>query len=84
MIKMQRLLKVTSAWISVVYVICYGGVLLYPSIRPLFMRYALHADVNFVSSYLNLGYFVTGLVIWNGVALAGVGFFVYLYNNIKK
>lgn len=46
MINTQHLLKATAAWVSIVYVVCFGGVALYPQIRELFMRYALHVEVD--------------------------------------
>jgi hypothetical protein len=84
MININHLVKVTSVWISVVYAICYAGVAIYPPIRSLFMRYALHADVAFISSFFGIGYFISGLIVWNIVAVAGVWFFAYLFNMIKK
>lgn len=80
---MKRVLKVASAWISIVYVICYAGVAIYPASRVLFMRYALHADVAMTSGYFGVGYFVSGLIAWNIVTVAGVWLFAYLYNRIK-
>ena len=84
MINTKHALKVASAWISIVYVICYAGVATYPPIRGLFMRYSLHADAAFTSDFFGIGYFVSGLVIWNIVALLGVWLFVALFNGIKK
>lgn len=84
MIDIRHLLKVTLAWTSIVYTICYAGVATYPSSRMLFMRYSMHADVSFVSNYFGTGYFIWGLIIWNVIAIAGVGLFAYLFNAIKK
>lgn len=83
MINIKHLLKTTSVWVSVVYAICYAGVAIFPAVRVLFMRYALHADVNFVSSYFSISYFVSGLIIWNIVAIFSVWLFAYLFNKIK-
>lgn len=80
----KHLLKVSSAWVSIVYIICYGGVAVYPPLRSLFMRYALHTDVVFGPDVLGIGYFISGLVIWNIVAMAGVWLFAYLSNAIKQ
>lgn len=79
----SHLLKVTSAWISVVYVVCFAGVALFPGIRPGFMRYGLHTGVNTGQDILTIGTFMSGLIIWNLIALAAVWFFAFLYNNIK-
>ena len=83
MINTKRLLKVSSVWVSIVYAICYAGVAIYPPIRNLFMKYSLHSDVAFRSDFFGLGYFVTGLIIWNIVTIAGVWLFVALFNKIK-
>lgn len=84
MINTKHLLKVASAWISIVYAICYAGVAIYPAIRDLFMKYSLHADVNFVSDFFSIGYFISGLIIWNVVAILGVWLFACLFNRIRK
>lgn len=84
MINIKHLLKVTSAWISVVYVVCYAGVAIYPPVRDLFMQYALHTKTTFVSDYFGLGYFISGLIIWNVVALLAAALFAYLFNTFKK
>ena len=80
----KHLLKVTSAWISIVYVICFGGVALAPGIREWFMQYALHTNVSLGENVMTLTTFVTGLVIWNVVALLAVWLFAYLYNTVKE
>jgi len=79
-----HLLKVTSAWTSIVYTICYVGVAIYPPIRIMTMRYAMHTDAGIVSNYFGFGYFVSGLIIWNVVALLAVWLFAFLFNTIKK
>jgi hypothetical protein len=84
MIDTKHLLKVASIWISIVYIICYAGVAIYPPIRALFMRYSLHAEVSLSSNYLSTGYFISGLIIWNIMALLGVLVFTFLFNKIKK
>lgn len=80
----KHLLRVTSAWISIVYVICFGGVALAPGIREWFMRYALHTNVNLGENVMTITTFVAGLVIWNVVALLAVWIFAYLYNTMKE
>lgn len=83
-LNMRHLSKVVVAWTSTVYTVCYAGVALYPPIRILFMRYALHANVSFASDYLGFGYFLSGLIIWNIVVLFAIGLFVMLYNSIEE
>jgi len=84
MINSKHLLKVAAAWVSIVYVICYVGVAIYPPGRELFVRFALHADVVFKSDFFSVGYFISGLIVWNIVALVGVWLFAYLFNKIKQ
>lgn len=84
MINTNHLLKVASAWISIVYTVCYAGVALYPQSRELFMRYSLHSDIVYKSGYFSLGYFISGLIIWNIVAVLGVWLFAALFNKIKQ
>ncbi|MBI3952370.1 MAG: hypothetical protein HY336_00235 [Candidatus Doudnabacteria bacterium] len=84
MINTNRVLKVTAAWISIVYAVCFLGVALLPGMRPGFMRYGLHMMDNFGPNVINFGTFVSGLIIWNIVAVLAVWLFAALYNSIKK
>ena len=84
MIDIKHLLKVASAWISIVYVICYAGVAMMPGIRPGFMRYGLHMGIDMGRNILTGGTFISGLVIWNIIALLAVWLFATLFNSIKK
>lgn len=85
MINTQHLLKVAVAWASIVYVVCFGGVALYPAIRTLFVRYALHMDFNVdVMNVITPLTFATGLVLWNLVAAIAVVLFATLFNRIRK
>lgn len=84
MINTKRLLKVSSLWISIGYIICYAGVVIFPEIRNLYMKYALHTDATFGTNYVGIEYLVSGLIIWNIVTVIAVWLFAYLYNSIKK
>ncbi|MBI2121626.1 MAG: hypothetical protein HYT98_00745 [Candidatus Sungbacteria bacterium] len=84
MINTMHLLKVSAAWISAVYVICFTGVALFPGIRFGFMMYALHTDLDVGRNVLTFGTFLSGLVIWNIIAFLGVWLFAVLFNLIKK
>lgn len=83
MINTKHLLKVATLWVSIVYIVCYIGVAIYPPIRNSFMKYSLHADVKMTSNYLGVGYFISGLIIWNIVVLLGAWLFALLFNKIK-
>ncbi len=83
MINTKHIQKVTVAWISIVWTVCYVGVLLFPNIRSTFMLYALHTTTNLGGNVMTLTTFVSGLVIWNVIALLAVSLFAYLFNRIK-
>jgi hypothetical protein len=68
-----RLIKVSIAWITILYVLCFVAVALFPAIRPLFMQYTLHADVSMGPSVITWQTFVAGLVFWNIAAAIGFG-----------
>jgi 2TM family of unknown function (DUF5676) len=71
MINTKHLLKVTAAWITIVYIVCFGGVALIPRVRPWFMHYALHMNVSMEEDIITFATFVSGLVIWNVIGAAG-------------
>jgi len=84
MINAMHLTKVAAVWMSIAYAICYVGVVIFPSIRDLFMRYALHADVAFQSDFFSFGYFISGLIIWDILAISGAWLFAVLFNKLGK
>lgn len=85
MINTTRLLKVSAAWTSIVYIVCFGGVALVPGIREWFLQYALHSiNVGIGESAMTLGTFISGLVIWDIVAVLTAWLFAYLWNLIKN
>ncbi|KKP31952.1 MAG: hypothetical protein A2312_00275 [Candidatus Staskawiczbacteria bacterium RIFOXYB2_FULL_32_9] len=84
MINIKHLLKVASAWTSIVYTVCYVWMAIYPPVRIMTMRYAFHANTTFGVNYFSLGYFITGLIIWNIVAILAIWLFVWLFKTIKQ
>ena len=84
MLNTTRALTIASLWISVVYIICFGGVALVPGIRAWFMQYALHTQIDLGTNIMTVTTFVTGLIIWNILALLAVWLFVLLSNYVKK
>lgn len=84
MIDTRHLLKVVAAWVTIVYIVCFGGVALIPSVRPWFMHYALHVNISMVENVVTVTTFISGLVIWNVVGLLGAWLFALLHNNIKQ
>ena len=79
----KHLQKVTIAWISIVWTVCFVGVALFPNIRSAFMLYALHTTASWGENVMTLTTFVSGLVIWNVIALLTVSLFAYLFSKTK-
>ena len=84
MINTRHLLKVVVAWITIVYIVCFVGVLVIPDLRPWFMKYALHMNVSMGGNIITFVTFVSGLVIWNVIALLSAWLFAFLHNRIKQ
>ena len=84
MIHTKHLIKVTMAWISILYVVCFVAVALMPSLRPQFMLYALHTDVSTGQNVMTPVTFVAGLIVWNIIAALVSGLFSVLFNSIKQ
>jgi len=84
MINTKHLLKVSAAWVSIVYAVCFVGVAFLPGIRPGFMRYGLHMGIDMGRNILTIGTFISGLIIWNIIAFLAVGLFAKLFNSIEK
>jgi hypothetical protein len=82
-INTKHLLKVTAAWITIVYIVCFGGVALVPGIRPWFMQYALHMNASLGENVITFVTFLAGLVIWNVIAFLGAWLFAFLHNKIR-
>lgn len=78
-----HLLKVTAAWTSIVWTVCYLGVLLIPGIREGFMLYAFHTNMILGENVMTLTTFISGLIIWNIIAILAVWLFAYLWNTIR-
>jgi len=76
-------LKVGLAWTSIVYVVCFAGVALFPALRESFMKYGMHTDAALGHNYITIGSFIGGLIIWNIIVAIGVWLFVLLSNKIK-
>lgn len=84
MINIQHLLKVTAIWTTIVYIVCFLGVAIFPGIREWFMLYAMHIDILVGESIMTIITFITGLIIWNIIAFLTVGLFAALFNKIKE
>ena len=84
MINIKHVLKVSAAWISVVWVVCFAGVAMFPGIGTGFMRYGLRMGNYMGTNILTFGTFVSGLIIWNVIVFLAVWLFATFFNNIKK
>jgi hypothetical protein len=84
MINTKHLLKVMAAWVTIVYVVCFVGVAVIPGVRPWFTQYALHMNIGMGENVLTFTTFLSGLAIWNVVALLAASLFAFLHNRIKQ
>jgi len=84
MINTKHLLKVIAAWVTIVYVVCFVGVALIPGVRPWFMHYALHMNVNMEENIITLTTFISGLIIWNVICVLAGWVFAFLHNKIRQ
>lgn len=83
MINTRHLVIVGMAWISIIYIVCFGAVAVYPEIREPFMKYALHVEMNLGVAVTTPSTFVAGFVLWNIVAALTLGLFAVLFNRIR-
>lgn len=83
MINTNHLLRVAAWWTSIVYIVCFVGVALFPSVRTAFVLYGLHTTVELGESIMTITTFISGLIIWNVIAFLAVGLFAVLFNRIK-
>lgn len=83
MLNMGKILKVGAIWTSIVYIVCFGGVALFPGIREWFMEYALHMSVDLGKNIATFGAFFSGIIIWNILSVLGLSLFVTLFNNMN-
>jgi hypothetical protein len=80
-----RSVKVGAAWITIVYVICFAGVALFPNIRTVFIQDALHTEANFLGrDIITVRSFVAGLIWWNALVFFGVTLFQVLDGVYSK
>ena len=86
MINTKHLVKVTVVWTSIIYVICFFGVMMFSGIRPGFMMYGLHMNTNAFAfqNVFTFGTFISGLVIWDIIAVLSFWLFAWLWNTLKK
>jgi hypothetical protein len=83
MIETTHLIKVGAAWMTILYLVCFSAVALYPPVRTLAARYAFHVELNLTESVTSIGTFIAGLVLWNLAAVLGLGLFAVLFNRIR-
>ena len=84
MIDTRHLLKVAATWVTIAYIVCFGGVALIPGVRSWFMHYALPVNLNMGENVITFATFVSGLVIWNVIGVLGAWLFAVLHSNIKQ
>lgn len=84
MINTKRLLLASAVWVSIVYVVCFVLVVVFPAIRPNFMLYGLHTQITLGEDVMTMATFIGGLVLWNVIIFLAVGLFGLIYNKMKE
>jgi len=80
----KQSVKAWIVWINIVYVVCYLLVLLFPSMRVLFVQALIHTEITGMTDSMSFGNFFWGLVMWNILTLLGVWLFAFLFNKFKN
>lgn len=84
MINTKRLLLASAIWVTILYIVCFVLVVVFPAIRPNFMLYGLHTQITLGEDVMNIGTFIGGLILWNIIAFLAIGLFSLIYNKIKE
>lgn len=84
MINLKRLLTASAIWVSIMYIVCFVLVVIFPAIRPNFMLYGLHTQTTLGENTMTIGTFIGGLILWNIIAFLAVGLFGLIYNKMKE
>lgn len=84
MISTTRAVKIATAWMAIVYVICYVVVMIFPGTRELLLEYSFHFQVDVGESILSLSTFIWGLIIWVVIAAVGAWLFAVLAKYFSK
>ena len=82
MMNTTRAMKISLAWVSIVWTICYLVVELIPGLGPTAWRYFFHMNMP-VENVFAIGNFIIGLILWNVTVAAGVALAGLLCNYIK-
>ena len=77
-----RAIKISLAWISIAWIVCYLAFGLIPGLGRVAMPYILHMNVP-MENIFTIGNFIVGLVVWNIIVAAGVALAGLLSNFIK-
>jgi hypothetical protein len=77
-----RAIKISLAWVSIAWTVCYLAFGLIPGLGPTVMPYILHMSVP-MENIFTIGNFVVGLILWNVIVAAGVALVGLLSNYIK-
>jgi hypothetical protein len=80
---LKHLLTVVAAWTAIAYAACYAIIALFPGVRELFVKTALHADVSMTPVPFDIGTLVVGLIFWEIIVILGVWLYAYLYKTVR-
>ena len=83
-INSARVVKTSVVWMTIVYVLCFVVVSMWPGIMGSGMMSSFHAQFNMGPAVMTGSSFVYGLILWDILAAFGAWLFVALYNNFEK
>ena len=84
MINLKRVLTASAILVTILYVVCFVLVAIFPAIRTNFMLYGLHTQTSLGEDIMTIGTFIGGLILWNILAYVAIGLFGLVYNKIKE
>jgi hypothetical protein len=76
-----RAVKISLAWTTIAWIVCYLAFGLIPGL-PTAMRYILHINAP-MENIFTINNFIVGLIAWNVIVAAGVALAGFLGNIIK-
>jgi len=84
MLSSARVVKTSVVWMTIVYVLCFAIVAMWPGIMGSWMMYSFHSQFEMGPTMMTGGSFFYGLIIWDVLAAFGAWLFVTLYNSFEK
>lgn len=79
----MRVIKISVAWVTIAWIVCYLAFGLIPGLGPTVMPYLLHTNMP-MQNIFSFDNFIAGLILWNLIVVACVALAGLLANSNKK